>query len=552
MKAFFVLFALTLSIVLHSQNLVPNGSFEKPDPAGKCPYDDGFDPNQKPQSWQAYYDPRHYNMDISGDYFYPCPGTTNGISTWYPGQNNQGCELPLDGQAYCGFLSFAKNLAPGQTYAESEYIMNSNIPLTAGVQYYVEFYVSAAEGISGIGQYDESTFYSKRIGAYFIQDPSQLKNGQLYGLNNLIPQIPNIFPALNYYTTSNGWQKISGYFTPAQSGQWTMVIGNFDPGMNDSIRGPSYGMGYEYFPLPDTLSPKPSYSQGMYIASYYYIDAVTVIPSNQLPPSYSPYVSPTLPICSTSAITYTLNKIPFGASINWSVSPTGLFQRATIGSGANATLQGASGQNGSAILTYQLSSVCGTNPVEQNIWVGSPVSPGSLNKDINNPPFCVGATVIASINPVGGASTYSWVSGNSSILEVSGGYTSVNLLAEAAGTTYFTVTTANACGTSNKRYIASVSTCSGGGGQMSVAVFPNPASFSLTVNVVDSTQNAFAQTLPQPYQIMLFNRSGQRVFSMQTSNATASIPLSGLPADIYYLDVVYKEAVKQKQIIIQH
>lgn len=87
---------------------------------------------------------------------------------------------------------------------------------------------------------------------------------------------------------------------------------------------------------------------------------------------------------------------------------------------------------------------------------------------------------------------------------------------------------------------------------MSVAVFPNPASTSLTVNVVDSTQSIASVTLPQPCQIMLFNKSGQRVYSTQSSNCTVSVPLLGLPSDLYYLNVVYREAVRQKQILIQH
>ncbi|WHZ06750.1 MAG: Zinc metalloproteinase precursor / aureolysin [Cytophagales bacterium] len=252
------------------------------------------------------------------------------------------------------------------------------------------------------------------------------------------------------------------------------------------------------------------------------------------------------PLCASG--TFTVNN-PVNSTVSWSSSNTsGLTINST--SGVATRVNSYSGQ----VIVSALVTGAGCNTtVTVPIWIGQPASPGSLNKNINNPPFCVGATVIANVNTVGGASTYAWASGNPSILEVSGSGTYVNLLADAAGTTYFTLTTSNACGSINKKYIAAISNCSGGGGQMmSVAVFPNPASTSLTVNVVDSTQSIASVTLPQPCQIMLFNKSGQRVYSTQSSNCTVSVPLLGLPSDLYYLNVVYREAVRQKQILIQH
>ncbi|HCW08666.1 MAG TPA: hypothetical protein DGG95_15005 [Cytophagales bacterium] len=147
MKHFTILVLFLASIAIHAQNLVPNGSFETLDPAAtSCPTTetDSFAGNYKPQYWVGYTDPKHQNLDLSGDYFYPCPGSYANPFTSYSTQNWQGCELPLDGHAYCGFLAFAKgfNLQRGG----SEYIMNKQIPLTSGTKYYVEFYVSSAEG----------------------------------------------------------------------------------------------------------------------------------------------------------------------------------------------------------------------------------------------------------------------------------------------------------------------------------------------------------------------------------------------------------------------
>ncbi len=100
-----LLLALSFALILcvaRSQNLVPNGSFETKDPALGCPYPDDFT-NGKPQYWDGYYPPAPQGgtLDLSGDYFNPC--ALNNDQGNYPGLNEAGCALPLDGQSYCGF-----------------------------------------------------------------------------------------------------------------------------------------------------------------------------------------------------------------------------------------------------------------------------------------------------------------------------------------------------------------------------------------------------------------------------------------------------------------
>lgn len=370
---------------MQAQNLVPNGSFETLDPAGGCPGNDSFY-SGRPQYWTGYYPIVSGNStDLSGDYFNPC-ATNNGFYN-FPGNNEAGCELPLQGQSYCGFLAAATNLASPS--GESEYIMNKNISLTGGQRYYVEFYVSSAENIDGW-----STAYSKRIGALFVLDANTLPNNQVNGLNNSTPQVPNTFPATDYYTTTNGWQKISGYFTPGSTGIWTMVIGNFDPGMNQTTTITCNGV-QRSVPNPD-LQLKPNINPCTnYVSAYYFVDAVTVIPDNQTPPNYSPYISGSQPVCVNST-SYVLNNVPFGASPSWSVSPTNLFTGTTSGSSSTANLTAASGAiTGSAMLTYSLSSVCGSYPsvTPLPVWVGKPTMDLSIDGTPGPYPLCGTGTI---------------------------------------------------------------------------------------------------------------------------------------------------------------
>ncbi len=273
--------------------------------------------------------------------------------------------------------------------------MNTHIPLTAGQQYYVEFYVFNAQG-NNPNNIFPSTAYSRRIGAFFTPSQAGLSANQINGLNNTSvtnPQIPNTFPAQTPYNAT-GWQKISGYFTPNQTTNWTMVIGNFDPGMNSLITDPCPPY------TAQVANPEvflKSQGCGQYVASYYYVDAVTVIPAGQTPPSYAPTISGNISVCSNSSTTYTLNNIPFGATPTWSVTPTNLFSGATSSSGALATLLAASGLNGKATLTYTLTgpSGCGNNQVSKTIAIGTEVNSFSI---INTHVSCVNNGAYLNIN----------------------------------------------------------------------------------------------------------------------------------------------------------
>ena len=83
--------------------------------------------------------------------------------------------------------------------------------------------------------------------------------------------------------------------------------------------------------------------------------------------------------------------------------------------------------------------------------------------------------------------------------------------------------------------------------QASLSVFPNPSATTLTVQVSDSVQS---NSLDQPYQLQLMDKSGTKVTSIQSSEKVLDIPVGHLPPGIYYLKLIYKDAVLQKKVII--
>ncbi|HCW06048.1 MAG TPA: hypothetical protein DGG95_01640, partial [Cytophagales bacterium] len=83
----------------------------------------------------------------------------------------------------------------------------------------------------------------------------------------------------------------------------------------------------------------------------------------------------------------------------------------------------------------------------------------------------------------------------------------------------------------------------------SINTYPNPASSTFSVQLTDSLNTG--STLDQPLQLYLYNRLSQTVYSAQSWSKTTEIPVGNLPDDIYYLNMFYKNAVLQKQIVVK-
>jgi hypothetical protein len=560
-RLLFITLLMTLFMQLQGQNLVPNGSFETLDPAGGCPGPDGFNLG-RPQYWTGYYPPASTGTyDLSGDYFFTSSTCNQTTGYNYPGANEAGCQTPLHGQAYCGFLAAATNIA--QPVSESEYIMNTNIPLTAGQQYYVEFYISNAAGNSNGFP---SSGYSRNIGAFFIQTSqiASLSNGQINGLNNISltrPQIPNTFPATNYYTTSNGWQKISGYFTPNFTTTWTMVIGNFDPGMNTLVTNSCNSN--EQIPNPDLLMKSSFVNCQDAKAAYYFVDAVTVIPSNQTPPVYSASIQGPGLVCSTG-VQYSLTPMPFGlTSINWSSSNTnGLAINQTTGN-ANQV----NSFNGTVAVAASYTDVCNvtTAVTPRNVYVGKPAADNSTliyvsgNRGVNPITLNQAATYYFQCDAVAGASSFNWILPSGfSFLSGNGSQSLFITTSATSGTYSLFCSVSNSCGSSYTHNLnMNVQNGGGGGGGGGIAVvvstFPNPSSSALIVQVDDSlAMNPQSNLLEQPYQLTIKNRQSATVYSIQSAEKKLRIPVSEFPNDIYYLNLAYKDRILQKQIVINH
>jgi len=381
-NSFLLLSMVFIGHLLFSQNLVGNRSFETREPGTNCPntFSEYWHQNNngRPQGWFTPPNFRNANPEIkiTPDFFHPCVPSGGDL---FPGNNTPGNESPLEGGAYAGFVGAINQSTDDLSF---EYIYHQ-IPtsLSAGVSYKVEFWVSLSEN---------SRYAIKTLGAYITKNVFDFSNGFVKGLHHLTPQIPNSFPSFSYYTNKDGWTKISGTFTPTQSGTHHIAIGNFDSQVHS---GGS----------PRMLFIDGSASQNH---AYYYIDMVTVAKASQCTSS-NVEVNGSSAICSGQQKTYTINNLPSGSTVKWTKSSNLTFVGGSTGS--TATLK-ASSPFGLGWVQAVITNGCGAYVSKKEIWVGDAFTTSEITVS-GAAGVCSGTEYVYTANlplPYSSEFSYSW------------------------------------------------------------------------------------------------------------------------------------------------
>jgi len=86
------------------------------------------------------------------------------------------------------------------------------------------------------------------------------------------------------------------------------------------------------------------------------------------------------------------------------------------------------------------------------------------------------------------------------------------------------------------------------GGAMAFAVFPNPSSKDISIELQDSLANEIEPD--EPIQIKVIDRNSKEVMDVVLETDTRKFPVTKLSPDIYFLIVSYKNLVFKKSIII--
>ena len=266
------------------------------------------------------------------------------------------------------------------------------------------------------------------------------------------------------------------------------------------------------------------------------------------------------PLICTSNTSFTLANVSSFPTITWQATPSNLFA-VSSGTGSTAILKPAStSTNGQGKMTFTISNSCGTPiTVEKNVSVyGSSPRPDGISGP--NYDLCYSRT---HANSTGNYSvrtplpniTYTWEVLNSSTqVEFMGTGVTITLNGILFDPGAHTIRVRSfVCNQYSTWRSASlfVVDCEGGGGR-SLSVYPNPASTELLISYpADSLQQANG-VLTEAMEIALVNSKQEKVYSARTTNLTTIISIKNFPKGIYYLRIVHKEGILQKQIMIAH
>lgn len=203
MKRICCLFALSFSLLLHAQNLVPNPSFED---TVACPT--SVDEVYNCVGWSSF--------GNTSDYFNMCNTGVVGVPN-----NFFGFQYAHNGAAYCGLYNYEP------TVGYREYIGSLlTDSLQIGIKYFVSFYTNLS---------NTRRCKSNKIGVRFSTIP--YSSTQLPPLNNW----SHLF-SQNLITDTANWSFITGSFI-ADSNYKYIIVGNFYDNLNtDTLDcGPSSG-----------------------------------------------------------------------------------------------------------------------------------------------------------------------------------------------------------------------------------------------------------------------------------------------------------------------
>lgn len=217
-------------------NFVPNPDFEQ---HTQCPQ------NGEMSYLISWYDPTL----VTSDYYNLCASSCSN-----PMIGCYGIQQPRSGSGFIGLIAYINNGSIAREYVQ----IQLTEPLLAGVEYCISFYASLG---------DTCDYAVNNLGCLLSNQAIVAPTPPYANLIQIPPQIVND-GLINPLTSTSGWTKVEGSFV-AQGGEQYLTIGNFfDDNQTDTVfTGGANGGGI-----------------GM-MASYYYVDDVSVNICNYAPPA---------------------------------------------------------------------------------------------------------------------------------------------------------------------------------------------------------------------------------------------------------------------------
>jgi len=262
----------------------------------------------------------------------------------------------------------------------------------------------------------------------------------------------------------------------------------------------------------------------------------------------SPKISGDSTVCS-SGTTFTLNNRPSDATVSWINSSNLVY---VSGQGTdNYTVKAAnSTTSGSGWVKAIVSSSCGNDTIEKDVWVGNPGQP--ITDPPGYPTYQMSLGQIKTIRVVsapGNPYQYVWnITG--SITKLSGGGTQCTVEATTTGWGNFYVNSINECGTSVTGG-GSVNVSSGGGG--GVLLSPNPADNILTVEINNNnTTDNLNKVNSKSSQLRVYDKMMNLKMKKTFRGSKTQINVRNFKQGVYILQIISGNKNYKKEIMVSH
>lgn len=255
-------------------------------------------------------------------------------------------------------------------------------------------------------------------------------------------------------------------------------------------------------------------------------------------------------VCSTGQ--FTVIGLPANSSItSWSSANTSALTVTNSGvptrqnnfdGSVNVTANGNYGNGGCTFTSTK------------TVWVGLPANVESIALGFDtNQPFYVCPNTTYQFNAFDftniPGTTYNWYTYNYHTIQSGQGTISTNIrTGNYVDGTYISVRAQNACGMSYWTDALLYQSFSCGGGSGFFSVYPNPADAYFEVEISESEYKSSEFSF---YEIVVLDNNGEEKMRASTNDKLKRIDTSSLKSGQYFLNVLYKGEVLQRQIIIK-
>lgn len=262
--------------------------------------------------------------------------------------------------------------------------------------------------------------------------------------------------------------------------------------------------------------------------------------SCSLPPQPGP-ITGTTSVCSGSSQVYSINTVTGANSYTWTL-PAGW-----TGSSTSNTITSTVGLNSGNILVTANNN-CGASSAQSlAITVNSvPSQPGAIS---GNTTVATGQSITYSINPVPGATNYSWMINGGGTITSGQNTNSITVNWASAGNYTLTVNATNTCGTSTNQSVdVTVSIPTGvinPDNQFHLTLSPNPSNGNFYLRA----KNVINKKINLEVSDMLGNQILQTMLIPNTTDYTHLLKLDKYPAGIYQVKISIGNKVYARRII---